>query len=651
MSRMSIRARLVASLLALLVLSVASLVTVLAVGASRSLQKVSYDDARHSTEASAAQVRSTFDTAFGTARTLAVTMRALQASQPSRSAVNLILSDLLAKNPDYLGTWTAWEPGAFDGKDAQFKGGKTIGTDKGGRFAPYWHRNADGGIGSEALTGLDDPTVNAWYATPKKTGQELVLEPYTYKVNGADVLMTSVVEPIMIDGKFAGIAGEDLTLATLSTLVDGIRPFGAGRATLVSAAGNVVAGGDASLLTKALPGAIGALARRSVGGGTSVHQVVDGHLLVAAPIRIGGSDTWSLAVTIPQSVILAPVGALRTRAVLVALAALLISGLATLLMARAVVAPITRLRDRMAAIADGEGDLTQRVDESPHTEVGQLGAAFNRFVLKVAGTVRGIADAADELTRASTEITEVSTRLAGSARTSAEQADVVTASADRVSGNVDTVAAGADEMGASIREIAENASEAARVTASAVQVARRTTDTMSKLGSSSEEIGEVLRTITSIAEQTNLLALNATIEAARAGESGKGFAVVASEVKELAQETARATEDISGRISTIKADTAEAVAAISQIAEVIHKISDYSTTIASAVEEQTATTSEMSRSVGDAAQGSREIARVIAGVAGAAQSTTVGAADTQAAAARLTDLSVRLRTLVGSFRY
>ena len=146
----------------------------------------------------------------------------------------------------------------------------------------------------------------------------------------------------------------------------------------------------------------------------------DGPLRGAAPIRIGGSDTWSLAVTVPQSVILAPVGSLRTRAVLVALAALLISGLATLFVAGAVVAPITRLRDRMAAIADGEGDLTQRVDESPHTEVGQLGAAFNRFVLKVTGTVRGIAEAADELTRASTEITEVSTRLAGTARTSAE---------------------------------------------------------------------------------------------------------------------------------------------------------------------------------------------------------------------------------------
>jgi methyl-accepting chemotaxis protein len=174
---------------------------------------------------------------------------------------------------------------------------------------------------------------------------------------------------------------------------------------------------------------------------------------------------------------------------------------------------------------------------------------------------------------------------------------------------------------------------------------------MNKLGASSAEIGNVIKVITSIAEQTNLLALNATIEAARAGELGKGFAVVASEVKDLAQETARATEDISKRVEAIQADTGGAVTAIEQISQVIAQISDFQTTIASAVEEQTATTAEMNRSVAEAAQGTNEIAENITGVAEAARLTSEGVTQTQQATTELARMSAELTALVSDFRY
>jgi methyl-accepting chemotaxis protein len=212
------------------------------------------------------------------------------------------------------------------------------------------------------------------------------------------------------------------------------------------------------------------------------------------------------------------------------------------------------------------------------------------------------------------------------------------------------MAASSEEMNASIREIAMNATEAAKIANSAVGIASETTDTISRLGVSSTEIGQVVKVITSIAQQTNLLALNATIEAARAGESGKGFAVVANEVKELAKATAEATKDISHKIEAIQGDTQNAVDAVLNIRTVIGRISDISSSIAAAVEQQTATTNEISRNVSEAASGGEAIARNIANAAELAQNTSSGALDNQRSAGELSRMAAELKSLVGQFK-
>src|SRR5271166_1525257 len=284
---------------------------------------------------------------------------------------------------------------------------------------------------------------------------------------------------------------------------------------------------------------------------------------------------------------------------------------------------------------DELGDLTAAIN--------QMRASLKRIILSIRENAMQVASASEQLNTTSQQIT------ANSEETSA-QADMVAKAAETVSQNLQTVATGAEEMGTSIREIAKNATEAAKVATSAVKVAETATATVSKLGNSSTEIGQVIKVITSIAQQTNLLALNATIEAARAGEAGKGFAVVANEVKELAKETARATEDISRKIEAIQTDTKAAVDAIASISGVIHQINDISSTIATAVEEQNATTNEMSRNVSEAARGSGEITSNISGVAEAAQGTTRGATDTQKASQQLVETSNQLRRLVEQFK-
>jgi methyl-accepting chemotaxis protein len=339
----------------------------------------------------------------------------------------------------------------------------------------------------------------------------------------------------------------------------------------------------------------------------------------------------------------------RTQSILLLTIGLLLAIGLGYMVARAIVRALGRVKHVCDGLA--AGDLTRNTDLTSGDEPGQMGRSLDAAMQRLRDLIATINASAGSLAAASEQMNGVATQMATSAEETTAQADTVSAAAEQISRSVVTVAAGSEEMGASIGEISQNAAEAVRVAADAVSLAGSTSTTMNKLGESSAEIGKVMGVITAIAEQTNLLALNATIEAARAGELGKGFAVVASEVKDLAQETGRATEDISRRIQAIQVDTTGAVTAIEDISRVITQISDYQTTIASAVEEQTATTAEMNRSVSEVSTGTNEIAQNITGVADAARITSAGVSQSQQATADLARMSSELTTLVATFRY
>jgi len=349
-----------------------------------------------------------------------------------------------------------------------------------------------------------------------------------------------------------------------------------------------------------------------------------------------------------------------------------------LVIGRSITVPVNGVTRMLKDISEGEGDLTMRLEVKSKDEIGELSGYFNRFVEKLQGIIVSIAGNASTVASSATELsavseqtttsvkamTEKTSTVAAAAEESSANTTSVAASMEQASTNLATVASATEEMSATIGEIASNSEKARAISSDAGMQAASVSSLMKQLGKAAQDIGKVTETITDISSQTNLLALNATIEAARAGAAGKGFAVVANEIKELAKQTAAATEDIKGKIGEVQTSTGSAIADIEKITAVIQQVGYLVSGIATAIEEQATVTRDVAGNIAQASAGvrdanervaqtasvSRSMAQDIAGVDSAAGEIREGGIQVQSSAAELSKLAQELKSLVGQFK-
>ncbi len=611
----------------------------------------------------------------------------------SREQLIALIKENVTQNPKILGAYIGWEANAIDHNDGAYVGTTVVGIDAAtGRFLPWWFRNQDASLGLDKLADVNDRTVlstgvraSEYYLCAKENLKPCVIDPAPYKVGDKVVMLASFIQPILLDGKFQGIVGADLSVNFIQDMLLGANQklyAGAGEMALIGSNGRLVAytrdpgkfGEKASdVLNSETVAKLSSLKRDEV---TYSVDSANGKIALYLPFGIGQTNAqWTLMLQLPLGAVMADLNALqgdlaqqrKADTFGMAMVGLVIAGIGLLviwLVGHGIARPLRQMVAMLDDIAQGEGDLTRRLSSDRADELGSIAKGFNTFLAKLQAMISQVVTSVQSVSDSSEHTADIAIRTNQGVHKQMVE--------------IDQVATAVHEMTATAQDVARNATQAAQAASHADQAASQgmqiVRDTSSAIGALAEEIGRavtvvqtlakdseninaILIAIRGIAEQTNLLALNAAIEAARAGEQGRGFAVVADEVRNLAQKTQQATEEIQSMIQQLQQGTrevvrvmedsqhktdqsvehaAKAAQALETITQAVSVINDMNTQIASAAEEQSAVAEDINRNVINIGQVANEVAG--------------GADESSAASAGLTKLAEQQRRLINQFR-
>ena len=619
--------------------------------------------AKRTAELAAKTVSQHLDQSMTTALGLRHVLEGLRShGTADRDSVNAILRRQLDGNPALLGLFTGWEPGAFDDNDEQFA--NTPGHDASGRLVPYWNRG-DGNLKVEPLVDYDQTGAGDYYQVPKRTGQPFVSDPYEYEVGGRKMLIASLVQPVMIRGRYYGIAGADIALDAMSQWLGDIKPFGVGYVTILSQSGLVVYGPERNAVGRTastLPApALAALAR-----GEEYSWLDDegiSHFLERIEIQ-GAEHAWGAIVSVPREVITESADQLLRTAIVLGLLSLVLTAAVIFTLLTALTRPLNQLAKAMEDLAGGEGDLTRRLDIRSDDELGRVAGSVNAFLTSLQRMFLEVRDQSNTLEHGLRTVTNATQQVAGSSRTLADTSSSNAATVEQVTvsiGHIAEHAREADETMLQTSAVSQRSAAAVRAMEQQMQGIGSTMEglagSLGGLEQRSGQIAGVAQVIREIADQTNLLALNAAIEAARAGEQGRGFAVVADEVRKLAERTGSATLEIRATIESIRNETQAAVDGMKQARNAVdagmlkaQEVAGEIGSIEAQMDQAAGRVREIAEATQEQSSATTQLAQSIEQASSMVQATDAAIQDASSTIDELGRTAERLGQLVGRFR-